>query len=70
MKSGWFAALFLGTVGLLALEAPASAGTRTYIVNMSGAQEVPPVVTGGTGQCVVTLDDVTGAVSVSGTFSG
>ncbi|NOT29763.1 MAG: CHRD domain-containing protein [Planctomycetes bacterium] len=37
---------------------------------MSGAQEVPPVVTAGTGFCTVTLDDVTGAVSVSGSFSG
>ncbi len=75
MKSGWFRALlpslFLGAVGVLAVASPAAAlGTRIYTVPLSGSQEVPPVVTGGTGVCTVTLDDVTGAVSVSGSFSG
>lgn len=40
------------------------------MVNLSGAEEVPPVSPAGTGQCVVQLNDVTGAVTVNGTFSG
>ncbi len=70
MKSGWLTALFLGAVGLLSLASPASADTHTYLVNLSGAEEVPPVVTAGTGQCVVQLNDVSGAVTLNGTFSG
>ena len=47
----------------------ASAAVRTLAATMSGAQEVPAVSTGATGQCTVTLDDVTGAVNATGTFS-
>ena len=70
MKSGWITALFIGVVGVLTFAGPAAADTYTYSVSMSGAEEVPPVVTGGTGLCIVTFDDVTGACSVSGSFSG
>ena len=64
MKSGWITALFIGVVGVLTFAGPAAADTYTYSVSMSGAEEVPPVVTGGTGLCIVTFDDVTGACSV------
>lgn len=70
MKSTWITALFLGTVGALSFSSTATAGTHIYSVTMNGAQEVPPVVTAGTGLCTVTFDDVTGACSVSGTFGG
>jgi hypothetical protein len=70
MKSRWIPALLLSAVGMCSLASPAAAGTRVYLVDLTGAAEVPPVVTGGTGQCVVNFNDVTGAVSVSGTFSG
>jgi len=51
------------------LAASASAGARTFNVTLDGLQEVPPVVTSGIGSCVVSLDDVTGDVKVSGTYS-
>lgn len=47
----------------------ATAAVRTLTATMAGAQEVPAVASGATGQCTVTLDDVTGAVSATGTFS-
>jgi hypothetical protein len=65
------AASILGAIAALTLGGSASAlGTHVFSVTMSGAEEVPMVVTGGTALCFVTLDDVTGMVSVSGTFSG
>lgn len=71
MKSSRIAALLLGTVAALSFASPSFAlDVHTYGVTLSGAEEVPPVVTGGVGVCTVTLDDVTGAVSVSGSFSG
>jgi hypothetical protein len=48
----------------------AVAATHTFSANLTGAQEVPPTGSPATGQCTVTLDDVTGAVTVSGTFAG
>ena len=61
----------LGAIAALSLASTASAlGSHTYAVSMTGAEEVPPVVTGGTGTAIVTLDDVTGNVTVSGNFTG
>jgi hypothetical protein len=48
----------------------AAADVHTYSVNLSGAQEVPPVSPAGVGGCTVTLDDVTGQVTVTGSFTG
>ena len=65
------AALVLGTTAALSFGTSAAAfDTHTFPVILSGASEVPPVATGGSGSCTVTLDDVTGAVSVSGSFTG
>jgi len=50
--------------------APAIATVYTYKFTMDGSQEVPPVVTGATGTCTVTLDDVANQVSASCTYSG
>jgi hypothetical protein len=64
-------ALLLGTIATLSLAGPASAlGTHNIHVKLNGAQEVPPVSPAGTGEATVTYDDVTGAVSVSGTYTG
>ncbi len=76
MKRGWkFASLFslAAAVSLVANPAAATARpftTHVFAVSMDGSQEVPPVVTAGTAQVNVTLDDVSGAVSVFGNFSG
>lgn len=52
------------------LAGTAGAQTLTFDVTLSGAQEVPPVNTSGTGQATVTLNLTNGVVSVSGTYSG
>lgn len=49
---------------------PALAGIRTYEFTMDGLQENPPVATPATGDCTVTLDDVSFAVNLNCTFSG
>lgn len=70
MKSNRLVVLCLGALATLSLAGPASAlGTHVYTVPMSGIQEFPPVATSGTGVCTVTLDDVTGSVTVSGSYS-
>ena len=73
MKPRRLAALFLGTAVAVSFSFanPASAlDTHTLGAVLVGAEEVPPMVTGGVGACSVTLDDVTGSVSVTGSFSG
>jgi hypothetical protein len=71
MQSNRLAALFLGTVAAFSFASSSSAlEVHTYSVVMTGAQEVPPVATAGLGTCIVTLDDVSGVVTVSGSFSG
>lgn len=71
MKFARLSALFLGTAALLSFASPASAlGTHTLYAVLTGPQEVPPVVTSGIGTCTITLDDVTGSVSVTGSFTG
>ena len=62
--------LFLGTVAAFSFASPTSADTHTLYALCSGAQEVPPNGSLGTGLCTITMDDVTGAVSVTGSFSG
>jgi hypothetical protein len=57
-------------IALFCLSASASANTHQFMVPMNGAQETPPNSSTATGSCTATLDDVTGAVTFSGTFSG
>lgn len=45
-----------------------AAQSLTYVVELTGTQEVPPVTTSATGSATVTLDRMTGAVSVSGSY--
>ena len=55
----------------LALAAsPASATLINLTASHDGAQETPPVVTAGTGSMSITYDDVTNALSWTGSFSG
>lgn len=71
MKASRVAALVLGTIAVFSFGSHAAAfDTHVFPVTLSGAFEFPPVATGGSGSCTVTLDDVTGAVSVSGSFTG
>jgi len=49
---------------------PAAAHDVVYTIPLSAAQEVPPSGTGGTGTATVTLNDETGAVSVTGSYTG
>lgn len=61
--------IVLSSVLLLATGS-ASAATRTFRAPLSGATENPVNASLGTGACTVTLDDVTGNLSLSATFSG
>ncbi|HLO42321.1 MAG TPA: CHRD domain-containing protein [Phycisphaerales bacterium] len=56
------AALVAGTV------ASSNAAIVVYNFALEGVQEVPSVVTTGSGSATVTLDTVSGAVTVSGTY--
>src|ERR1700724_1178939 len=58
-------------MGALALQAPpANAIPMTFVGNLSGANEVPPVVTPGTGLATIILDPTAQTLQVNATFSG
>ena len=57
-------------LGFLALAFPATAQTIVYNIPLSDTQEVPPSGTGATGSATVTLNTSTGAVSVTGSYTG
>ena len=63
---------FAGAVALagLLLGGSAAAEVHTLRAVLTGNQEVPPSGSSGGGSCTLTLDDVTGSVSVSGTYTG
>lgn len=65
-------ALLVGLGGCSSSDSGTSADgtTVTYTVALSGAQEVPPVVTGASGSATFVVDLSTGAVSGSVTFTG
>src|SRR6202040_4483110 len=53
------------------LPAPAThANPMTFTANLSGANEVPPVVTPGTGLATIILDPTAQTLQVNATFSG
>ena len=71
MKRNLPAALFLGAVAALSFATPSSAlGTRNFFVQLTPGAEVPPTASTGSGTGAVTLDDVTGVVSITGTYTG
>jgi hypothetical protein len=49
---------------------PAQAMPMTFVGNLSGANEVPPVVTPGTGLATIILDPTAQTLQVNATFSG
>jgi hypothetical protein len=58
-------------MGALMLQAPpANAIPMTFTANLSGANEVPPIATLGTGLATVILDPTAQTLQVSATFSG
>jgi hypothetical protein len=55
----------------LMLSAPAAhANPITFVANLSGANEVPPVASGGTGLATIVLDPTAQTLQVNATFSG
>lgn len=62
--------IFMICLGLLALAAPADAAIFTFIANLDGPSESPPVASAGTGTALVTLDTTAHTYSVFATFSG
>lgn len=48
----------------------AQAATTIFTANLSGANEVPPVASPGTGSATVTFDDVTNLLTVRASFGG
>jgi hypothetical protein len=58
-------------MGALMLQAPAArAVPMTFVGNLSGANEVPPVASPGTGLATVILDPTAQTLQVNATFSG
>jgi CHRD domain/PEP-CTERM motif len=60
----------LATVAALSASMPASAAVTVVTGALSGAQEIPPVTTSGTGFATVTIDDVLNTMRLQITFSG
>src|SRR5437588_2993232 len=58
-------------VAALMLQAPAAQATpMTFVGNLSGANEVPPISTPGTGLATVILDPTAQTIQINATFSG
>lgn len=57
-------------LALVLLAVPVSAQTMLFSATLNGAQEVPPVATGGTGSGTLTLNTSTNAWTLTGSFSG
>src|SRR5262245_33666217 len=61
----------LAMMAALMLPAPyAHAAPITFEINLSGANEVPPVSPAGTGVATVVLDPTAETIQISATFSG
>ena len=66
-----YVSLALAAMATLVLQAPAAHATPiTFSGNLSGANEVPPVVTPGTGVATVILDPTAQTIQINATFSG
>jgi hypothetical protein len=65
-------ACYFAAAAMMAVLAPAPALAAQHTANtvLSGSQEVPANSSTASGTCTATVDDVTGNVSFSGTFSG
>jgi hypothetical protein len=61
---------FLAVIVVLGMAMPAQATLWSFpLIVLDGLQETPPVVTTGTGTASATIDDVSGAMTLSGSFS-
>lgn len=60
----------LACIAILCFAAHAQAASITFNFPLTAGEQVPPNGSAGTGDCSVILDDVSGAVSVSCSFSG
>jgi len=61
--------VFAGIALIVACPVSAKAATQLFTTTLSGANEVPPVTTTGTGTASVAFDDVTNILSVQTAFS-
>ena len=68
MKKVLFA--FAAAIALTVLSVPVKADILVFTTTLSGANEVPPVASPGTGTAVVTVDTVANTMIVSANFSG
>ena len=64
------AAIFLTGLACAAWAVPASAAPLSFTVQLSGAQQVPPVQTSGTGSATITYDPSTQKVTWNITYAG
>ena len=62
--------LVLGVFALCLVSGAAQAETKIFKATLSGASEVPPTTSTGTGAATVTLDTATGKLSWDVTYSG
>jgi hypothetical protein len=60
----------LATAKALMLPVPADALPITFVGNLAGANEVPPVASPGTGLATVVLDPTAQTMQINATFSG
>lgn len=60
----------LAVAVLVALVSPSNAATITYAAFLTGAAEVPPTGSTGTGSALVTLDTITGLMTIDVDFAG
>ncbi len=58
----------IGLLAVLAIASTARADLWQFDISLDGAQEVPPAATPATGLATAILDDVTGDMSITGTF--
>ena len=65
-----FSAAVMTVICVFALSVVTKADTITFTTTLSGANEVPPRATNGTGTATVILDDVAGKVTITLSFSG
>lgn len=65
-----FKSIAIAAVTALVASSAASAAVWTVTVNLDGLQEFPSNASPGTGTADVTVNDVTGLVIISGTYSG
>ncbi|MDQ3688321.1 MAG: CHRD domain-containing protein, partial [Acidobacteriota bacterium] len=68
MKKVLFA--FAAAIALTVLSVPVKADILVFTTTLSGANEVPPVASPGTGTAVVTVDTVANTMTVNASFSG